>query len=458
MRLPKFSSLYGRIFAIFWFTIMLVVIAVLSLPHLDPRKVRDLTTEHAQRLDRLARNVENHYRMTTDLDVIIEDFNQQLNTSRHRKPSLYLVDGEGNILTQGDRSDYKRKVLKNFVSSTDLPEKAQQRLYGQWMLAGPVEVELANQQLQLYMGLRWNEPPPYLIRLFDKPFQLLMVVMAVSTPLLLWLAWALSQPARRLEQAARRVAKGEFVEDPKLEQGTREFRQAGQSFNQMVDAVNAMISGQQRLLSDISHELRSPLTRLRMASALAQRKQGESSELTRIDTEAQRLEQMISELLSLSRMQMDSHLSREQQPLSSLWEGLLDDAQFEAEQSGKALNFNAIPEQSISGNPKLLISALENVTRNAIRYADQVIQVHFSIEKESIVITVDDDGAGVPDDQLDQIFRPFYRVSTARDRDSGGTGLGLAITESAIRQHNGKIEAQPSPLGGLRVIISLPLS
>jgi two-component system sensor histidine kinase CpxA len=156
-------------------------------------------------------------------------------------------------------------------------------------------------------------------------------------------------------------------------------------------------------------------------------------------------------------MQMDSHLSREQQPLSSLWEGLLDDAQFEAEQSGKALNFNAIPEQSISGNPKLLISAVENVTRNAIRYAERVIQVHFSIEKESIVITIDDDGAGVPDDQLDQIFRPFYRVSTARDRDSGGTGLGLAITESAIRQHNGKIEAQPSPLGGLRVIISLPL-
>ncbi|MGR5540839.1 ATP-binding protein, partial [Vibrio campbellii] len=91
------------------------------------------------------------------------------------------------------------------------------------------------------------------------------------------------------------------------------------------------------------------------------------------------------------------------------------------------------------------------------RYAERVIQVHFSIEKESIVITIDDDGAGVPDDQLDQIFRPFYRVSTARDRDSGGTGLGLAITESAIRQHNGKIEAQPSPLGGLRVIISLPL-
>ncbi|QIA62282.1 envelope stress sensor histidine kinase CpxA [Vibrio astriarenae] len=458
MKLPKFSSLYGRIFAIFWFTIMLVVIAVLSLPHLDPRKVRELSTEHAERLERLARNVENHYRMTQDLNVIIDDFNKELNKNRHRKPSLYLADSEGNILTQGDRSDYKRKVLKNFVSSTDFPNTAQQKLYGQWMLAGPVKVELANQPLQLYMGLRWNEPPPYLIRLFDKPFQLLIVVMVVSTPLLLWLAWAISQPARRLEQAARRVAKGEFVEDPKLEQGTREFRQAGQSFNQMVDAVNSMISGQQRLLSDISHELRSPLTRLRMASALAQRKQGESSELTRIDTEAQRLEQMISELLSLSRMQMDSHLSRELQPLSSLWEGLLDDAQFEAEQSGKALSFNAIPDKSISGSPKLLISAVENVIRNAIRYADQAIEVSFSITGERVTIMVDDDGPGVPDEQLDQIFRPFYRVSTARDRDSGGTGLGLAITENAVRQHSGKIHAQRSNLGGLKVTITLPLA
>ncbi|MDR9829035.1 envelope stress sensor histidine kinase CpxA [Vibrio sp. FNV 38] len=458
MKLPKFSSLYGRIFAIFWFTIMLVVLAVLSLPHLDPRKVRELSNEHADRLKRMAQGVEDHYRMTRDFDTVISDFNAQLNTPRHRKPSLYLVDYEGNILTQADKSDYKRKVLKNFVSSADLPNTPQQKLYGQWMLAGPVKVTLVDQQLLLYMGIRWNEPPHYILRLFDKPIQLLIVVMLVSTPLLLWLAWALSQPARRLEQAARRVAKGEFIEDPKLERGTREFSQAGRSFNQMVEAVNSMISGQQRLLSDISHELRSPLTRLRMASALAQRKQGESSELTRIDTEAQRLEQMIAELLSLSRMQMDSHLSRELQPLSSLWEALLDDAQFEAEQSGKDLRFNSIPDSKISGSPKLLISALENVIRNAIRYADHTIDVQFTINKDEISVIIDDDGQGVPNEELEQIFRPFYRVSTARDRDSGGTGLGLAITENAIRQHSGKISALRSPLGGLRICITLPLS
>lgn len=135
--------------------------------------------------------------------------------------------------------------------------------------------------------------------------------MLVSTPLLLWCAWTLSQPARRLEQAAKRVTRGEFEVDPSLEQGTKEFKQAGESFNQMVLSVNQMVSGQQKMLSDISHELRSPLTRLRMANALATRKQGNSKELERIETEAERLEQMIRDLLDLSRMQIDSHHNRE---------------------------------------------------------------------------------------------------------------------------------------------------
>ncbi len=271
--------------------------------------------------------------------------------------------------------------------------------------------------------------------------------MAVSTPLLLWLAWALSQPARKLERAAQRVAKGEFVVDHDLETGTTEFQQTGKSFNQMVEAVNQMLSGQQRLLSDISHELRSPLTRLRMANALATRKLGESSELSRVDTEAQRLEQMIGELLELSRMQANSHLERETQPISSLWEEILKDGQFEAEQMGKALKYSDIPNVTVSGNPKLLMSAVENIIRNAIYYGKDRVEVQIYTSKDKLYISVSDNGSGVPDSELQDIFRPFYRVSTARDRNSGGAGLGLAITESAIRQHNGSITASRSDLG-----------
>lgn len=459
MRLPKLNNLYGRIFAIFWFTMLLVLFAVLALPHLDPRKPRDLSPEAYQRLlDNKAR-FEVEYKDHTDLGKILFQLEGRSRSQREHdgRPRFFVTDLEGNVLTTSKHADFRLKALQNFSSSIESVGKPQQRLYGRYMLAGPVPITLAKQDLLLYVGMRWDEPPPFLLRLFDKPFQLLLAIMLVSTPLLLWLAWALSKPAQNLAQAAQRVARGEFVHDPKLERGTTEFQQAGRSFNQMVDAVNQMVSGQQRLLSDISHELRSPLTRLRMANALAMRKLGSSSELERIDTEAQRLEQMIGDLLALSRMQTNSHLMREVQPLSSLWEELLKDAEFEAEQMHKTLTFDAIPDRKISGTPKLLMSALENVVRNAIHYGQKQIHVAFTIQDNVLSISVDDDGEGVPEEELADIFRPFYRVSTARDRHSGGTGLGLAITESAIRQHSGRISATRSALGGLQVRFTLPL-
>ncbi|MCG9684618.1 envelope stress sensor histidine kinase CpxA [Vibrio sp. Isolate23] len=457
MRLPKITSLYGRIFAIFWFTMFLVLIAVLSLPHLDPRKSRDIPADHYQKLLATKQKIEQSFADETDLRRIIFQLEGPKRSPRDPRPRFVLTDLEGNILTTRDRKDFKLKAVQNFITGIEDPDKPKQRLYGHYMVAGPLPITLAQKELLLYIGVKWNQPSPFLIRLFDKPFQLLFAVMLVSTPLLLWLAWALSQPARKLERAAKRVAKGEFFVDPQLEKGTSEFRQAGKSFNQMVEAVNQMISGQQRLLSDISHELRSPLTRLRMATALASRKQGESPELTRIDTEAQRLEQMIGELLELSRMQVDSHVEREQQPIVSLWEAILSDAQFEAEQMEKSLSYNDIPDRMISGNPKLLMSAVDNIVRNAIYYGKDIIQVSLDVHSDQLTISVDDNGEGVPEQELEAIFRPFYRVSTARDRHSGGTGLGLAITENAIRQHSGTIRALRSELGGLKVEIRLPL-
>ncbi|WP_209441413.1 ATP-binding protein, partial [Vibrio celticus] len=158
-----------------------------------------------------------------------------------------------------------------------------------------------------------------------------------------------------------------------------------------------------------------------------------------------------------SRMQVDSHITREVQPISSLWEEILKDAEFEAEQMGKQLTFSEIPERSISGNPKLLMSALDNITRNAIYYGKDQVDVQFHVVQDQLTICVNDNGDGVPEDELDSIFRPFYRVSTARDRNTGGTGLGLTITESAIRQHSGTITATRSQLGGLQIEISLPI-
>lgn len=458
MRLPKITSLYGRIFAIFWFTMFLVILAVLALPHLDPRKSRDISPPHYDRMLKIRDQIEQNFAFAPDLTQVL---NRLEGWSRRgpndNKLRLFISDLDGNVITTDRRPDFSYKALRNFVTSIDNPQEPQQKLYGKTLISGPLPVRLAKHDYFLYIGARWSEPPHFLLQLFDHPFRLLLAVMLVSTPLLLWLAWALSQPARRLERAAQRVAQGVFEIDPALEKGTSEFRQAGASFNQMVEAVNLMISRQQRLLSDISHELRSPLTRLRMAQALAKRKLGESTDLTRIDTEAQRLEQMIGKLLELSSVQVDSHLNREIQPLSSLFDGLLADSQFEAEQVGKTLLMSEVPHRMIHCHPQLLMSALENIIRNAIHYGKKQVLFSLIVHSDMLSIRVEDDGDGVPDDEFDSIFRPFYRVSTARDRHSGGAGLGLAIAENAIRQHNGTIKAARSSLGGLLVEVTLPL-
>lgn len=452
MKLPRFSSLYGRIFAVFWLTLLIVVLTLLLLPHLDPRTQHTIPEPQLQRYHDLAADVADELNQgNAALEQKLQRFTDH---QRHRGFQLYFTTEDTEIIAPTGRN----KALRNFITMADSPDAPRQKLYGRWMMAGPFPISYRDDTLLMYVGRIWREPPPFFLQILDKPFQLLLVTMLVSTPLLLWLAWAISIPARRLQQAAERVTRGEFEADPRLEAGPSEFKQAGASFNQMVQAINQMIGGQQRLLSDISHELRSPLTRLRMATALAQRKQGESKELTRIDTEAERLEKMISELLELSRMQVNSHDQRELCDAQTLWFEMLEDARFEAEQCGKQLEYTPLQAWPLRGNPNLLISALENVVRNAIRYGNDQIRLEFTHTDDRLIMTVDDNGDGVPEAELGDIFRPFYRVSTARDRSSGGTGLGLAITDSAIRQHSGKVTASRSPLGGLRVTLTLPLA
>ncbi|CZF84489.1 Sensor protein CpxA [Grimontia celer] len=452
MKLPTIKSLYGRIFAIFWLTLLLVLIAVLAAQNSDPRQQHTLPTAVKAEFAQLSEKV------SAEVSRMHGTLKQKLIRLQKKQPDrkpvkFYFTTLDGELLERGHHGS--SRMLKNFTSLADDPEDPMQRLYGRWMLAGPFLIDDGSEQALMYVGKLWREKPPFYVQILDRPFQLLLVTMVVSTPLLLWLAWAVTRPARRLQAAAERVGEGRFETDPSLEKGPREFVQAGASFNQMVTALNQMISGQQRLLSDISHELRSPLTRLRMANALAIRKQGESPDLTRIDTEAERMEQMIADLLSLSRMQLNSHAEREEFTLTELWETLLQDAEFEAGESGKTLVYNTIPEAKIEGNGNLLCSALENVVRNAIKYADAKVDVVFSLSGRELTVKVSDDGEGVPEEMLDDIFRPFYRVSTARDRQSGGTGLGLAITDSAMRQHNGSAKATLNSLGGLTVHLTL---
>jgi two-component system sensor histidine kinase CpxA len=232
-------------------------------------------------------------------------------------------------------------------------------------------------------------------------------------------------------------------------------------FNQMAERIQRLMDAQQQLLRDISHELRSPLARLNVALGLARKWAGEqaTSALDRIEQESERLNEMIGRLLTLARVK--SLVDPPQHATVSL-RGLLDqiaqDAGFEASAKQCQVRVQGAQDCDVRGSHELLHSAIENVVRNAVRYTPpaSTVQINLNCGQTSSSITVRDEGPGVPEGELSNIFRPFYRLSDAREHRSGSTGIGLAITHEVARLHGGTVNARNVQPRGLIVEIKLP--
>jgi len=246
-----------------------------------------------------------------------------------------------------------------------------------------------------------------------------------------------------------------------------EVADLGRDFDAMAERIEDLVLAQRRLLGDISHELRSPLSRLSMALALARRaveNKSDDSEigtaLDRIKRETGRLNTLIEQLLQLVRLESgDAGLAAAPLDLEPLVREVVADADFEARGAGRSVTMLQGDSCHSSGSADLLRSAIENVVRNAARYTapETAVEVHLICEESHAVIRVRDRGPGVPPETLGELFRPFYRVADARDRESGGVGLGLAITQRAVRSCGGTVTAHNAQSGGLLVEIRLPL-
>jgi two-component system sensor histidine kinase CpxA len=229
----------------------------------------------------------------------------------------------------------------------------------------------------------------------------------------------------------------------------------------MASQIETLVETQHRLLADISHELRSPLTRLRLALAIARRKSSEEikAPLDRIEREAVRLDGLIQQLLTLVRLESGSKRVRHEEfDLAMLLREIVSDAQFEAQGSNRRVGLVCPEECKVRGNRELLRSAIENVVRNAVNYTAEGTEVVVEVDSQEgqLAILVSDHGPGVPVEVLQHIFDPFFRVDEARERSSGGAGLGLAITQQVIQHHGGTVTALNAAEGGLRMVIELP--
>jgi signal transduction histidine kinase len=271
-------------------------------------------------------------------------------------------------------------------------------------------------------------------------------------------AYHLTSPVRKLREVVDCFGRGDFSARASATRND-EHGQLAKSFNLMADRIQTLLSAERRLLLDISHELRSPLARLGVAVELARSGQDRDHMLDRIQKEADRLNELVAELLQVTRVEGDpSMLKTETVRLDELLGDLVYDSLLEAKTKDCTLLLKAPVPVTLAGDEELIRRALENVIRNAIRYAPRgtFIDVELRKSAETAQVLVRDYGPGVPEETLPRIFDPFYRVDSDRNRTSGGLGLGLAIARRSVELHKGRLTAQNSR-PGLLVTIEFPI-
>jgi two-component system sensor histidine kinase CpxA len=289
----------------------------------------------------------------------------------------------------------------------------------------------------------------------------LSIAIAAAAVMSLLLARYLSSPIVHLQKASRALAAGAL--DTRVGAPfTRRRDEVGtlaKDFDKMAERVQALVVAKETLLRDVSHELRSPLARIRMALALAERRAGAQSQpdLARIEREAERLDALVGQVMTLTRLRTTDAPRRDLLRLDTLVGEVVDDARFEYPDA--TVEYSPAEEISLRGDADGLKSAIENVVRNAMIYGDRgkPIEVRLDAGPATATVRVLDRGPGVPPGELERIFEPFYRTDTSRDHRQDGQGIGLAITARVTELHGGTVSAANRAEGGLQIALELPL-
>ncbi|MCC6861185.1 MAG: HAMP domain-containing protein [Bryobacterales bacterium] len=278
------------------------------------------------------------------------------------------------------------------------------------------------------------------------------------------LARHISAPVVHLRALTAKVSGGELavrVTAPSALRRRDEIGGLSRDFNQMASRIETLMKAQQKLLADVSHELRSPITRLSLALGLMRRRGDPDAggSLARMEREVERLNALIGQLLTLSRLEcLSQPPPMEVFDLCALVREIASDADFEAAGLDRGVELAECEPCPVLGARDLIASAIENVVRNAVRYTKPNTRVTVRLARRggAAVVVVEDEGPGVPEGELVHIFEPFYRVSEARERNTGGSGLGLAITHQVVSLHGGSVSAGNRLSGGLEIRITLP--
>ena len=293
----------------------------------------------------------------------------------------------------------------------------------------------------------------------------LVAAALISAVISFFLARSLATPLEALRSASRRIAAGDLATrvGSSIRPRQDEIGQLAADFDAMAARLEAMQAANRRLLQDVSHELRSPLARLSVALEIARKKGAGQieSEIERIALESERLESLVNDVLGLLRESSEASFGPEEDiDLTGLLSDLVEVVNYEVPEGKPGILWSPAEPCPFHGDRELVWRAVENLLRNGLRHTDPDKGVLLTLEaarrRSHWQIRVRDFGEGVPEEELEKIFEPFYRIQESRDRGSGGHGLGLSIAANAVRRQGGKVEARNADDGGLVVQISLP--
>lgn len=466
------DCLFIRIFLSFALCLLVIITFTLIVPNLDQRRIKSVPTNALPKLIEMSQNAFmrrgnryfgmfnreylnlNQKNITNpDEDTEKKGRNRNINWANRDQMSFLFFD---NHLYEQQLEDTKAKPdIANFILKTINSNTVMQQKMGERLIIGPITIPIAP-NLKVYIGQFAPAQHYWITRLFDEPIILLLIMMICGLPFVALLSWSLSRPVRALRNAADSVAAGNWDNLPIIT-GPVEFRAVSLSFNRMIEIIKSDQTEKNQLFANLSHELRTPLARIALTNALIRRKHPEmNTEILRIEHNLQALETRIQSMLALSRTQMLEKESLETTTLEEVLQPIIDEMHFES--SEKNIQFNApiIPYVLLNTNPPLLQSAVENILRNALRFAKTQVSMELVVLKQEIKILVIDDGTGIEQNELETIFKPFYR-NLNQENDHQGAGLGLAIAKLAVEIHHGTIIAENKTTGGLLITITLPI-
>lgn len=445
-------SIFWKIFLWFWLTMMamLVTLFLAFAVTVDPSQFLSERQALIRELETAADKMALITRQTAHLPI-----------PHFPGSGYYLFDQAGNILG----SAMITEELITAYNATRERTSATIRFQSGVVVVGPQHVTLNNAPFELYLTKEIPVLVHWRVRhAIASHWHLVILALGVSFLLSVLLAQYLVGPVRNLQRASRKLARGHLDArvDSNVTRRRDELGELARDFDHMAEQVGSLMLTKERLLLDVSHELRSPLTRLQIALALARRKIPEAlAEHDRIEREIGRLDQLIGQIIGFSRMQHRmANIPRQAVVLERMLSKLVDDGNFEARARGKAVVFKTRVREKIEliAVPEFLAGGIENIIRNGIRFTPEETAVEVTLNREhnSAVIHIRDYGPGVPEDALTDLFEPFFRVDETRGKENNGTGLGMAIASTAVTQHSGTIVAQNAH-PGLLVTISLPL-